>query len=545
MSKVLVITGGLVSGRDKSAWPLLRKQILQGRNAQKAWLESKIKLTYAETFAAVDRERKKLIKSKETNEGLRDFLSSRENVEPPSLTEISLCTLLRDHGVDFETLTLDDIFIGNAKTKKLLNEIGCIFLSSTYLRDLSELRTVLSLIKRPHNKIIVGGALMGTLHSQWDGLEEIDIVAIGYGEYLVPQIADWIKSGYVALTAPQRGRIDRKRKSLFLYSGVPEGLSLDILPEPDWKIAEQIYKQNFSMAFYESVRGCPYRCAFCNYPYLFDDTKFRSKSAERMATDWQRLVNESQVKYITCLDSLFTMPKKRIFEFCDLLIERKIKVKWICYARADDLCDEALVIKLIQAGCIQVQIGLESGDDTILKNMNKRVDAATCGVAIDNCRRHGLTTIVSMIVGFPGETLATLENTFQFLKAHPPDFHYVITFSTRATGVPVLSPESRERFGLVVDQNPYSISPYWKHATMDCSTASIHARELTHRLIQEKVSVDAALFYFGLIKYEPPMRQTLLDLQHRGLSRLGSLGWVFEKMNHYVDKKLSRDLLTL
>src|SRR5690606_23345297 len=97
----------------------------------------------------------------------------------------------------------------------------------------------------------------------------------------------WIKSGFSEIEPPEQGRIEQKEHSLFLFSGVPDSKNLDFLPTPDWSVAEKYHGTKFSHIYYESVRGCPYRCSFCNYPFLFDDKKFRMKSADKIASDWK------------------------------------------------------------------------------------------------------------------------------------------------------------------------------------------------------------------------------------------------------------------
>ena len=83
--------------------------------------------------------------------------------------------------------------------------------------------------------------------------------------------------------------VEQRRASPFVYSGVPAGRSLDELITPDWAGRSATTASGFRMIYYESVRGCPYRCNFCNYPFLFDDTVFRYKSARKMADDWAAL----------------------------------------------------------------------------------------------------------------------------------------------------------------------------------------------------------------------------------------------------------------
>ncbi len=467
-------------------------------------------------------------------EGLR----SPENLadaEPPSLTEVVLATLLHQAGIPYERMELDEIYSDPEGVDRKLADTDCVFLSSTYLHDLSEVEPLLERLKRPHNRVVMGGALAGILHDRWDGAPDLDVLAVGYGELLIESLAAWIRSGFVDLKAPDGGRLVRNGTTTFVYSGVPRDLSLDFLPTPDWSLAGP-----FRRIYYESVRGCPYRCNFCNYPYLFDDTKFRVKSAAKIAEDWQHYVRDLGVETITCLDSLFTMPKARLRELCHLLIERDLRVKWICYARADDLADEETVILMKAAGAHQVQIGIESGDERLLANMDKACTVEANAQALANCRKHGLTTVVSLIVGFPGETEETLERTYRFLAATPPDFYFLATFSTRVAGVPLLRPENRRRFGLRVMDNLRSMAPYWEHDTMSCAEVGNHVRALDRRLMKNGITLNAALFYNARPAFQPEQREALLDLQRRAATRHPILEKGFDLANRWVDRRLRR-----
>lgn len=535
--RVLVVSGGFLSAKDDSLWRILRKQKLQSHYSKRSWLETKIKANFAEPMLLSKLELK-ATRKKLTPEIL-EFLETRENFNTPELTEVVLCTALSDNGIPFETMSYDDLFGNPSKAKKLLDDCDCVFASTTFLRDLSELTPLVKALKRPHNRIVVGGALAGMIYSHWEGMPEVDILAIGYGEMLVPSLAEWIRSGFTKINAPTRGRILQKKFTTFVFSGVPEGTNLDFLPTPDWGLSMRYHRTSYPMIHYESVRGCPYRCAFCNYPYLFDDQKFRYKSAEKMASDWAHYVDTLGVKYITCLDSLFTMPKKRLIRFCELLIQNQTRVKWICYARADDLTDRSVVRLMKEAGAVQVQIGIESGDPQILKNMNKRVTPEQNALALSNCRSEGLTSVVSLVVGFPGETQASLEKTFQFLKSTPPDFHFLCTFSTRIPGVPVLQPSQASRFGLVTESNTHTVSPYWRHSTMGCDEAGRHVRDLSRRIAIERISLDATLFYHGLLRFKPSFRETLLDFQKNAFKRHPIMSAGFGLIHRFIDWKLS------
>lgn len=525
--KVLIVTGGWLTGQETSLVRAARKVWMQWRAADEAWLDLKVKAVMAEPLIAARLEPR--------SPEVRRFLARRDNVETPPLTEVVLATLLDQAGLQYERMAVDEIATDPAATERKLAETECVFLSSTYLHDLSELEPIVRRLKRPHNRIVIGGALAGILHHQWQGMPEVDLLAVGYGERLIGPLAAWIRSGYRDLEPPPGGRLVRR----ILYSGVPEGNSLDDLPPPDWELAMRDHGRRFRMVYYESVRGCPYRCNFCNYPFLFDDTRFRTKSAARIAADWERYAALG-VEVVTCLDSLFTVPRPRLRELCRRLIEKRLPLRWVCYARADDLADEETVALMKEAGAWQVQIGIESGDPAVLGNMDKACTVEANARALANCRKHGLTSVVSLIVGFPGETRESLERTYDFLAATPPDFYFLATFSTRVAGVPLLRPENRARFGLQVADGLRSMAPYWEHATMSCAEVGRHVRALDRRLMRGRIALNAALFYPSLLAYAPDLREPLLAWQERAATRHPLLARAFDRTHAWIDRRLER-----
>lgn len=538
--RVLIVTGGFLNEKETSVWRALRKQVLQWGAAEAAWLDLKIKLVLAEPIVAAHWNR--LRKRSRVPQSVREYFAHQDTVVTPELTEVVLMTLLRDAGLGFEHVSVDDLFARPAHVARLVRDCDCVFLSATLLRDLSELEPVVRRLRRQGARIVVGGALAGLLADGWEGMPEVDVVAVGYGELLVPALARWIAGGFATIEPPSGGRMERRRHTTFVWSGAPRDRSLDFLPTPDWRLAEQVHGQRFSMVYYESVRGCPYRCNFCNYPYLFDDDRFRYKSARRIADDWQRYAEETGAKFITCLDSLFTVPRQRLTALCDELSRRNLGVKWVCYARADDLAEPGVAHMMRAAGAVQVQIGIESGDQGQLDNMDKQCSVESNLAALEQCRAAGIVSVISLIAGFPGETAQSLERTYRFLEAGRPDFYFPATFSTRAYKVPILSAANRARFGLVTQTQLRTVAPYWRHATMSCEEAGNHVRALNDRVMREGVSLNAALFYPGILHYRPEQRPALLAYQRELALDSRLLRWLFDRANAWVDARLSRDV---
>jgi radical SAM superfamily enzyme YgiQ (UPF0313 family) len=537
---VLVITGGLLNEKESSPWRALRKQAAQWRASESAWLDLKSKAIIGESIVLSGWHR--LVAGRRLAAGVRAYFSRTENMDVPELTEVVLTTLLRAEGLPYAIATVDEVFRDDRAMRAKLAACALVFLSATLLRDLGEVEPVLRRIIRPHNRIVLGGALASILAEEGDGIPGVDVLAVGYGEILVPMLASYLRAGFQTFSAAPPASIERRRHSTILRSGVPATRSLDSLATPDWLGASRDHGRRFPLVHYESVRGCPYRCNFCNYPYLFDDEKFRYKSARKIADDWQRYRDELGVEFISCLDSLFTIPRRRLSALCDELVRRNIDIKWICYARASDLADHDVAAMMREAGAYQVQIGIESGDPRILLNMNKQCSVEDNAKALDNCRAVGLTSVVSLVVGFPGESEASLATTYRFLRDHPPDFYFLAIFSTRVAGVPVLNAANRARFGLHVDSNPRTVAPYWRHASMSSADVGRHVRRLNRQLIENRVALNAATFYSGLLRYSPSQRDDLLDFQSATVNQHRLLTRGFDLLHGWIDRRLADDM---
>ncbi len=535
--RVLIVTGTLLAVDERSPIAAVRKQLAAMRASSGPWLDLRLKLLAAETLAGQAAARRRGGSWAGTVERL---FSSPWAEGAPELTEVVLMTLLAAESIAYEAATFATLLADRALRDTLLARCDAVFVSSTLLRDASELLPLVARLRRAGNRVVVGGALAPLLAPGFAGHESIDVLAVGEGERLVPALAAWLRGG--ELRAPDGGRIERAGPTIVLHAGPSPGRSLDDLPRPDWSLAEQYHGRKLPMVFYESVRGCPYRCAFCNYPYLFADDRFRTRSAEAIADDWTAYARAG-VRWITCLDSLFTLPPRRLDALCRLLIERRLDLRWICYARADDLCDEDRVRRMRDAGCVQVQIGLESGDAGQLERMDKRATPEQGLRALEVCRRVGITTLCTFIVGFPGETEATVAATRDLILAGRPDFAYLAPFTTRVEGVPVLGPESRARYGLVTTQGITSSAPYWRHDTMSAADVPDLLRRTNAAIVEARASLDATLFYRTILHYERARdREDLLDFQ-RDAARSGRVAQALLRgVGVWAQGRLRRDL---
>jgi anaerobic magnesium-protoporphyrin IX monomethyl ester cyclase len=136
-----------------------------------------------------------------------------------------------------------------------------------------------------------------------------------------------------------------------------------------------------------------------------------------------REIEEIRSLGYTCLwiaDDCFTLDCEYLAAFCHEMIRREVPVLWTCLSRVDRLTPE-LAHLMKRAGCIRVYLGLESGSNETLRLMNKQVTVEQGIRAVDLFSRAGIGTAGFFMVGYPGETVESIEKTFTLALSLPLD----------------------------------------------------------------------------------------------------------------------------
>ncbi|HNS01342.1 MAG TPA: radical SAM protein [Anaerolineae bacterium] len=161
-------------------------------------------------------------------------------------------------------------------------------------------------------------------------------------------------------------------------------------------------------------RGCPYRCTFCSQSIM--PIKWRARTAENVIEEWRHLVHELGAEEIGVLDDSANIRRDRLMVLSDMLIANKLNhVPWIFVngIRAN-LADKVLMAKLKEAGLLRTAFGVETGNPDMIKAIDKHVDHDTIRQAFKNCKEVGLQTIGFFIIGLPGDTRETMQDTIDF-----------------------------------------------------------------------------------------------------------------------------------
>lgn len=169
-------------------------------------------------------------------------------------------------------------------------------------------------------------------------------------------------------------------------------------------------------------RGCPNNCFFCLYPQTIHGRHYRFRSAENVVEEFDYIVREiPDVHDIGIEDDTFTANIDRTHEVCRLLINGKVskKIRWWVNTRVDLDLDTMRLMR--RAGCRLVIPGFESGVQELLDSMNKGITLQQSRRFMENARRAGLLVHGCFVVGAPGETLETMEQTLRFALELNPD----------------------------------------------------------------------------------------------------------------------------
>jgi len=272
----------------------------------------------------------------------------------------------------------------------------------------------------PDAKVVIGGP-HATFMDRETLAEEpaIDIVVRGEGEETLLELAKQLPT--LPKLEDVKGIAFRKGDQIIQTLNRPYIQNLDALPRPAYKYIpiEKYRILGRKLLPIMTSRGCPFQCSFCVASQMFG-AGFRARSSKNVLDELEWLRDEYGAEGISFQDDTLTFDRKRMLEICDGIIERKIRLPWGCGTRADVVSKEVLA-KMQKAHCDEVCFGVESGCQRIRDALKKRVSTEQCENAIKWAKEVGMFVTVSLILGYPGETKETLQQTLDFVRRVEPD----------------------------------------------------------------------------------------------------------------------------
>ena len=267
-------------------------------------------------------------------------------------------------------------------------------------------------------RILLGGPHAGPLAREIvERCPWIDGVARGEGERTVETVATRLDAGEPLAGIP--GLVIREGSTI-TDGGAPELIedldSLPVLAESDLTLLG--VDRRFQLRHLITGRGCTGRCSFCYAPEAWSGC-VRTHSVDRICRELAELKRRYGLIYMSFRDDMFTADQAWTQAFCRALIERELDLLWDCQSSVNRL-DAETIRWMRRAGCLQIQLGVESGSPKILKALRKPFALDQLEDVVAACRQVGMLVSWYLITGVPGERKEDIVRTEKLVKTLKP-----------------------------------------------------------------------------------------------------------------------------
>lgn len=296
-----------------------------------------------------------------------------------------------------------------------------------YTFDVSNVRRILRAVRNVSREIttVVGGAHMSSdsIQAMADLGSDLDFGFGGEGEIAFPRLLQALERGQSTFEGipgvvwRRRGEIVANEQMLVSdldALGLP---ALDLLRPDTYPECQQgAFYEQFPICPIITTRGCPYTCRFCSAPVI-SGNRLRCHSVKYLRGLILTLYHCYGIREIHIVDDNFTMDIARAKQVMRMIVDLGLGISLATPngVRMDRLDDELLEL-MKAAGVRVVSVAVESGNDRILKAMNKATTVAGIRRDVARIRRHGLDVAAFFIVGYPGETRATIQDTIRLAR---------------------------------------------------------------------------------------------------------------------------------
>jgi radical SAM superfamily enzyme YgiQ (UPF0313 family) len=360
------------------------------------------------------------------NKELAELDSIRTIAEHSPLGILSLAAVLEQQGVEQELVDLNRLyydylrsdgfrqdafdFCGYASQyfeQKAFDVYGFSTICSSYpltLRIATEVKRA-----HPDANIVLGGPQASVVDRQtMQAFDCIDFVVRGEAEQSFPMLLNSLSGTHSSGEVP--GVTFRRGNEIVRGPSAPVIQDLDDLPFPAFHLYP--YMKGAGYIPLELGRGCPFACTFCSTNDFFR-RRFRLKTPAHMISEMRKAKETYGLNQFDLVHDMFTVDRKRVVAFCEELLKCQEKFFWGCSARTDCIDDE-LIALMAKAGCRGIFFGIETGSARMQKIVDKGLDLPEAKSRIKCTDKYKIKTAVSLITGFPEETMQDLEETVEF-----------------------------------------------------------------------------------------------------------------------------------
>jgi len=333
--------------------------------------------------------------------------------------------------------------------------LGVTVLTGAPIRDALAVSRALKQA-RPHLPIVWGGWHPSLFPEQCVAEPSVDAVVIGQGEETLAEVVERYANGQSlegVLGCAYRSTIRAPRS---VISNPPRPFrDLNALPPHDYTLinVERYFTPKRKRQFdYISSQGCRFRCTFCADPTVFQRGWYGLDPA-RMAQELTAHHQRYRFEEIAFQDETFFTSRDRVEAIADAFIAAGFaeRVAWTATMRADQgaRLDDDLLAKCKRSGLRRVMIGVESGSPEMLKRIKKDITLEQVYASTERMARHGIGAILNFIVGFPGESDESVQQSLDVaarLRAMSPGFEVALFYFRPYPGNPIADELLREGY---------------------------------------------------------------------------------------------------
>jgi radical SAM PhpK family P-methyltransferase len=351
--------------------------------------------------------------------------------------------------------------------EKLKQEnILTIAVTTTYYVSSFPLIEIINFI-REHNqtaKIVVGGPYIGTRVRALDAVELECLFESTLGADFYVNSSQGEATLVKIIQALKNNTPCDQINNIYYKTG--KGLASTPILSENNKLSDNMVNWdlfNHSVGGFTNIRtsiSCPFSCAFCRFPKYAG--KYQTAGVEDIEKELNLLNKVETIKCVYIIDDTFNIPLKRLKDILRMMIRNKYRFNWYSFFRCSQTDREAVQL-MKESGCQGVYLGLESGSDQILKNMNKVATVDKYYKGIEFLKEVGIVTYGNFIIGFPGETYQTVRDTIRLIQQSEIDFYRAQLWFCEPAA-PIW--QQREKFKIE------GANFEWSHKTMDSRTAS-------------------------------------------------------------------------
>ncbi|MCK4735417.1 MAG: radical SAM protein [Methanophagales archaeon] len=266
--------------------------------------------------------------------------------------------------------------------------------------------------KYPNLKLVIGGIHASIMGEQIVKKYRNVVVVVGEGEITFSELLSAFENGYSldnikGLVYWENGKIVKTEERELNYN-------LDSLPHPKHDVFFDCEPER-TTAHIITSRGCPFKCSFCCL-HCISKRKYRVRNIDDVIKEIVDLkIKYPRLKTIQIHDDNFTLNNNRVIDLCKKIIALNLDIDFIASGMIKPVSKEMLYY-MEKAGFKKLMFGLETGEEKLMLNTHKGIKKKDAEALFYKLKKHNFLITTFLMVGFPGESEDTVNETISFVK---------------------------------------------------------------------------------------------------------------------------------